>query len=397
MNKAEALLMKEKKYLLGNYARPDDFIPVKGKGSYLFDINGKKYLDFVAGIAVNALGHQHPAVLKALSTQAKKFLHVSNLYHNGLDADAAEVLVENTCADRAFFCNSGTEANEAAIKFARRYCIRKCGKEKFEIITFNNAFHGRTYGALSATPQAKYQEDFGPMLGGFKYVDFNDAAALEKAFSANTCAVMMEFLQGEGGGYSASKDFVNTIAELCKKYNALLIADEVQCGLGRTGLFMSHQEYDVKPDIITLAKPIGLGLPLGSVLMTEAIASEIKPGDHGTTFGGNPAALAITQVILGKVADKKFLAGVRKKGALLMKLLSNVKSDQIAGVRGKGLWVCVEMKDKAGDIINALRKNGLLTVKAGAQCIRFLPPLNVSESEIKAAVKIFEKTLTQGL
>ncbi|OGJ93705.1 MAG: hypothetical protein A2487_06455 [Candidatus Raymondbacteria bacterium RifOxyC12_full_50_8] len=393
---AQSLLNTEKKYLLGNYARPDDFIPVKGNGAWLWDINGKKYLDFVTGIAVNALGHQNPEVLRAMNDQAKKYMHVSNLYHNGLDAAAAKVLVENTCADRAFFCNSGTEANEAAIKFARRYCIRKYSKQKYEIITFNNAFHGRTYGALSATPQAKYQEDFGPMLAGFKYVDFNDVKGLEKAMSSRTCAVMLEFLQGEGGGYTAAKPFVQKIAALCKKHKALLIADEVQCGLGRTGLFMMHQAYGVKPEIITLAKPIGLGLPLGAVLMSEKIADQIKPGDHGTTFGGNPVALAVTQVILNKVANKKFLSTIRAKGDLLIKLLSSVKSDAIVAVRGKGLWVAIEMKDKAGDVINALRKNGLLTAKAGTQCIRFLPPLNVTEAEIRQAVKIVAKTVAQA-
>ncbi len=387
------LLKKERKYLLGNYSRPDDFIPIKGIGSRLIDINGKKYLDFVSGIAVNALGHNNPEVLKALFGQAKKFFHVSNLYHNGLDAEAAEILVKNTCADRAFFCNSGTEAIEAAIKFARRYCIRNFEKSKYEIITFKNAFHGRTYGALSATPQKKYQEGFGPMLPGFKYVEYNNVKELEKAINSRTAAIMLEFLQGEGGGTTVTAEFVKKISVLCKKHKVLLIADEIQCGLGRAGHFMLHQAYDVKPDMIALAKPIGLGIPLGALLMTERIAREIKPGDHGTTFGGNPLALAVTRVILSKVTDKKFLASVRKKGELLMGLLSSIKSDKVACVRGSGLWVCVELKEKATETIDMLRNNGLLTVRAGKECIRFLPPLNVTESEIREAAKIFEKTL----
>jgi len=237
MNKTKSVLQKEKKYLLGNYARPDDFLPVRGKGAYLFDINGKRYLDFVDGIAVNALGYQNPRLNRAVFDQVKKFPHISNLYHNGLDADVAEMLVKHTCADRAFFCNSGTEAIEAAIKFARRYAARNFARNKIDIITFHNAFHGRTYGALSATPQKKYQEDFGPMLAGFKYVPYNDVKALEKAMNSRTAAVLMEFIQGEGGGESATPAFASKVASLCRKHKALLIADEVQSGLGRTGVF----------------------------------------------------------------------------------------------------------------------------------------------------------------
>lgn len=392
----KSVIAKENKFLLHNYARPDDFLPVRGKGSYLWDSEGRPYLDFVSGIAVNALGHRNPELLKAIHQQTRKYIHLSNLYHNGLDADVAEILVRKTSADKAFFCNSGTEANEAAIKFARRFCIRNFGRQKIEIITFHNAFHGRTYGALSATPQAKYQEDFGPMLPGFKYVEYNNSEALAKAVNSRTAAVMLEFLQGEGGGCSATPEFVKKAATLCKKYKVLLIADEVQTGIGRTGLFMSHQAYKVKPDIITLAKPIGMGVPLGAVLMTQPVADEIKPGDHGTTFGGNPVALAAAKVILSKVTNPVFLSEIRRKGDSLMRGLRNIRNPRIGEIRGKGLWIAVEIKENSGEFIALLRKNGLLTVRAGTNFVRFLPPLNVTSAEIEKALTIFKKTLTQS-
>ncbi|MBL8025844.1 MAG: acetylornithine/succinylornithine family transaminase [Fibrobacteres bacterium] len=387
------IIAKERKYLLQNYARPEDFIPVKGKGSWLTDINGKKYLDFVSGIAVNAFGHNYAPLLKAIAGQSKKFIHCSNLYFYDAMLKPAEILVKKSCADRAFFCNSGTEANEAAIKFARRFCVRKKSKEKIEVISFRKGFHGRTYGALSATAQAKYQEDFGPMLPGFTYCDYNSTAALKKAVSNKTAAIMMEFLQGEGGGEGATPEFIKTLLDLKKKYGFLLIADEIQSGLGRTGKFLCHEWYGVKPDIITLAKPLGGGLPLGAVLLTQVIADEIKPGDHGTTFGGNPVACAAAEVVLSKVTDNKFLKEVSDKGKLLVSLLKAIKSPKIVAIKGRGLWIAVELKDGAPDAINAMRKKGLLTVRAGDQCIRFLPPLNVTVSEIKKAVAIFKSVL----
>lgn len=390
---SKTIIQKEKKYLLQNYARPEDFVPIYGKGAWLYDDKGRKVLDFVSGIAVNAFGHGYAPLLQAINAQAKKAIHLSNLYHNEAQILPAELLVKNSCADRAFFCNSGTEANEAAIKFARRYTIRHGNRDKINIVAFKNGFHGRTYGALSATAQPKYQEDFGPMLEGFSYCEYNDIAGLKKAVNGNTSAIIMEFLQGEGGGAGATPEFIAALEALRKKHKVLLIADEIQSGLGRTGKFLCHEWYGVKPELITLAKPLGGGLPLGAVLLTEAVASEIKPGDHGTTFGGNPVACAAATVVLSKVTNKKFLAEIKAKGALLEKGLRQIKSPRIKAVRGRGLWLAVEVDEGSPELIAKLRAKGLLTVRAGAQCIRFLPPLTVTAAEIKEAVKIFAAAL----
>ncbi len=392
--KSSEVIKREKKYLLQNYARPDDFVPVKGKRAQLFDEKGKAYLDFACGIAVNPFGHAYKPILDAINKQSKKFIHVSNLYHYEAMVKPAELLVKNSCADRVFFCNSGTEANEAAIKFARRYGVRRGGKKKIKIIAFKNGFHGRTYGALSATAQPKYQKDFGPMLDGFVYCDYNDPKALKREANKGCAAIMVEFLQGEGGGCGATNEFVETLVALSRKHDILIIADEIQSGLGRTGKFFCHEWYGVKPDIITVAKPLGGGLPLGATLVVNKVAEQIKAGDHGTTFGGNPVACAVSEVVLSKVADKTFLNEIMKKGNLLATLLRSTDSHNVIDVRGRGLWVAVELREKAAEIITAMRKKGLLTVRAGEQCIRFLPPLTVTNREISEAVAVFREVLS---
>lgn len=393
MINAKKVIEKERKYLLQNYSRPDDFLPVKGKGAVLYDAAGKRYLDFVNGIAVNSLGHNFPPLMKAITDHVKKFIHISNLYHYQIQTEVAELLVENTSLDRVFFCNSGTEAIEAVIKFARRSAIRTYGPDKVEIITFHNAFHGRTLGALSATPQPKYRKDFGPMVGGFTHIDYNNIEQLEKAMSAKTAAVIIELIQGEGGGATAEKAYVEKLVELCKLHNVLLVIDEIQTGIGRTGDFMAHQYYGLKPDMVTLAKPLGGGLPLGAVLLTEAIAKHIVPGDHGTTFGGNPVACAAAKVVLSMVLKKGFLATVKKKGELLKKLIIEAGGDKVVEVKGRGLWFCAVLKEKPAETITACRKNGLLLVRAGDTGVRFLPPLVVTEKEIREAAEIFRKSI----
>ncbi|OGS36950.1 MAG: hypothetical protein A2293_01880 [Elusimicrobia bacterium RIFOXYB2_FULL_49_7] len=393
MNELKKEVAKERKYLLQNYTRPDDFLPVKGKGCLLWDIHNKPYLDFVSGIAVNSLGHRNPALLKAITGHLTKFIHISNLYHYQLHAEVAELLVKHSSLDRVFFCNSGTEANEAAIKFARRTAIRNHGQKKIDIITFNNGFHGRTYGALSATAQEKYRKDFGPMLLGFKHIDFNDISQLEKAITRNTAAVLIELLQGEGGGHTITAAYARKLSALCRKYDVLLIVDEIQTGLGRLGTFLFSEQFPIKPDIVTLAKPLGGGLPLGAVLMTQAVADHLAPGDHGTTFGGNPVACAAAKTVLSTVLKKGFLASVRKKGMLLRELLETTGSSRVKSVRGKGLWLCAEMDGQSAEIINACRKKGLLVCRAGAEGIRFLPPLTVTEREIRRAGAIFKSVL----
>jgi predicted acetylornithine/succinylornithine family transaminase len=396
MSSLKNIIAKEKQYLLQNYARPDDFVPTAGKGTLLWDIKGKVYLDFVTGIAVNTLGHRHPEIIKAVVGQFRRFTYITNLYHYRAHTDVAELLIKNTCADRTFFCNSGTEAVEGAIKFARRFNIETFGKKKIKIISFKNGFHGRTYGALSATAQKKYQKNFGPMLPGFVYATYNDLPDLKKRMDKNTAAVILEFMQGEGGGYFADRDFIKGLAALCKKYRVLLIADEIQTGLGRLGTFMAHDHYRLKPDIITLAKPLGGGLPLGAILVKRAVAGHIRPGDHGTTFGGNPVACAAARVILKKVTNKGFLKGVRAKGALLVERLKKLNHPVITGIRGRGLWVGVDLKGDTTRIINLCRKNGLLICKAGTRTVRFLPPLTVTKQEIVKAVNIFKKSLADS-
>jgi predicted acetylornithine/succinylornithine family transaminase len=395
MNALEKIVAREKQYLLQNYARPGDFVPVKGKGAVLTDVSGKRYLDFVNGIAVNSLGHNHPPLIKAASAHLRKFIHITNLYHYQVHTEVAELLVKNTCLDRVFFCNSGTEAIEAAIKFARRHAIRTAGRQKIEIVSFHNGFHGRTFGALSATPQEKYRKDFGPMLPGFVHVDYNDAGALEGAVSVNTAAVIVELIQGEGGGDTADPAFIKRLSDLCRANNARLIVDEVQTGIGRTGAFMAYEHYGIRPDMVTLAKPLGGGLPLGAVLMTDAVAGHIGPGDHGTTFGGNPVACAAAKVVLSTVLRKGFLKNVRKKGELLKKLVIEAGSEKVVEVKGRGLWLCAVLKDtvKAADVINRARQNGLLLCRAGDNGVRFIPPLVVTEKEIKEAAGIFRKSL----
>jgi predicted acetylornithine/succinylornithine family transaminase len=395
MNALKKIVAREKQYLLQNYARPDDFVPVAGKGAVLTDVSGKRYLDFVNGIAVNSLGHNYPPLIKAASDHLRKFIHITNLYHYQIHTEVAELLVKNTCLDRVFFCNSGTEAIEAAIKFSRRHAIRTGGQKKIDIITFHNAFHGRTYGALSATPQEKYRKDFGPMLPGFVHVAYNSVDQIEKAIGPNTAAVIVELIQGEGGGDTAEPAFVRKLSDLCRANNALLIADEVQTGIGRTGTFMAHEHYGIRPDMVTLAKPLGGGLPLGAVLMTDAVAKHIGPGDHGTTFGGNPVACAAAKVVLTTILRKGFLKAVRKKGELLKKRVVEAGAGKITEVKGRGLWLCAVLNENvnAGEVINRARKNGLLLCKAGDNGVRFIPPLVVTEREIKEAAGIFRKSL----
>jgi predicted acetylornithine/succinylornithine family transaminase len=373
----------------------DPTIFTSGKGSWLIDSNGNTYLDFVSGIAVNTLGHGHTALKKALLGQGSALIHASNLYHAPPQIELAKLLIKHSFGKRIFFCNSGTEANEAALKFARKWA-RKKSVEKYHVLSFGDGFHGRTYGALSATAQQNFHSGFDPMNEGFHYAPFNDINAARKLLNSfQFAAIIVEPLQGEGGINAAEPEFLRYLRDAANRKKCTLIFDEVQCGLGRTGTLWNYQRYNVKPDIMTLAKPLGGGLPLGAVITTEDIAGAISPGDHGSTFGGNPVACALGIVVVRRVADKKFLKTIREKGEYLIARLEALRKKYpvLLEVLGSGLLIGVRMKDDPAGIISDCRKAGLLLVKAGHNTVRFIPPLTVRKGEITRAVTIFTSIL----
>jgi acetylornithine/N-succinyldiaminopimelate aminotransferase len=368
---------------------------VRGKGMYIYDAAGKEYLDFGAGIAVNALGHAFPAMTAALKKQGAALLHASNLYYTQPQIDLAKLLVKHSFGDRVFLCNSGTEANEAAIKFARKWATLH-DRKKYHILSFSDSFHGRTYGGLSATAQEKFHAGFKPIMSGFHYAPFNDVAAttamLEKYSFA---AIFIEPLQGESGINSAGTEFLKFLRAYATKHKIALVFDEVQCGVGRTGTLWHYEQHGVTPDIMTLAKPIGGGLPLGAVICTDEVALAINPGEHGSTFGGNPLACALGCVVMETVARKSFLAAVRSNGAYLVAQLGKVakKHAGISHVRGTGLMIGVRFDHDPAAVIKTCHKHGLLLIKAGNNTVRFMPPLIVTKKDIDKAIKIFDAAL----
>lgn len=370
---------------------------VKGEGSYLFDTKGDKYLDFVAGIAVNALGHQNAGIKAAIVEQLNHFNHISNLYPNYPQIELAKKLREVTKFDKVFFCNSGTEANEGAIKMARKFFNRKGEVNRQKIVTFVNSFHGRTYAALSATGQPALREGFGNMPGDFVHVGWNDTAALKAEVNKDTCAIMLESLAAEGGVMTLSAEMVATINSLQKECGCLVIVDEVQAGTGRLGTFLGFEKYGLNPDLVTMAKGIGGGLPLGVVLMREAIAAQLKAGDHGTTFGGNPIACAAGLAVANQVTADGFLANVEARSAQLKAGLSALmaKFSFLKEVRGEGLilGVAVDEKIPVNNIINAARAEKLMVLSAKGNVLRMLPPLTVSAAECDEALAKLEKAL----
>ncbi|OAG28708.1 aspartate aminotransferase family protein [Thermodesulfatator autotrophicus] len=383
-------------YLAKNYKRfPVAF--VKGKGSRLYDEEGNEYLDFCAGIAVCALGHAHPELSQAICEQAQKLIHVSNLYWTEPQARLAQKLCENSFAERVFFANSGAEVVEAALKLARRYAWKNFGPEKYEIIALENSFHGRTYGALSATGQPVYWEGFKPLVPGFKHVPPNDISALEKAFSENTCAIIFEPIIGEGGVIPLTEEFIKASRELANKYNALLIFDEIQTGIGRTGKFFAYEWTGVKPDIMCLAKGLAGGMPLGALLATEEVMAAFEPGTHASTFGGNPVSCAAALVVLDKILEEGFLEEVVLKGKALRQKLLNLAdkySHLVSEVRGKGLMQALELKVSANPIGELLfyEKRILITVIKD-RVLRFTPPLIIAYREIDALAEALDEAL----
>ncbi|MCP8966991.1 acetylornithine transaminase [Ectobacillus ponti] len=375
--------------LFPNYGRWDVEI-VSGEGTMVTDAQGKQYLDFVSGIAVSNLGHSHPAVLRAVQEQLQKVWHVSNLFQNSLQEEAASLLVQHSDGQRVFFCNSGAEANEAAIKLARKFT----GRHK--IITFRQSFHGRTFATMSATGQEKIHSGFGPLLSEFVYLPYNDVAALQEAMSGEVAAVLVEAVQGEGGVLPAEADFMKAIEALCREHGALFMIDEVQTGIGRTGKPFAYQHYGVSPDIITAAKALGNGIPVGAMIGKEALATAFGPGVHGSTFGGNMTAMAAAKAVLQTVFQEEFLAETAAKGELLLELLKELEQlPFVTEVRGKGLMLGVVCTQEVAPWVTALRQAGLLVLNAGPNVIRLLPPLTVTKEELEKAAAIMKHVLTK--
>ena len=366
----------------------------KGKGSFLYSTNGKKYLDFVQGIAVNSLGHANPYLIKAMNKQAKKVWHVSNAFIIPEGEKLAKRLTQKTFADNILFQNSGNEATEAAIKIARRYFYSIGKPNKNRILCVKNSFHGRTIAAIFASGSKKMTEGFGPKVGGFDHFKFGDHRSLKKAITNKTAAIMVEPIMGEGGIKVIPDWCLKELRKICNKKKILLILDEVQCGIGRTGNFFAFENSKVKPDIVPIAKGIGGGFPIGAVLMTKKVASSMTPGSHGSTFGGNPLAMSVGNAVLDQIFKKGFLKNLKKVSKYFYKELDKIKKDYpkiIKEIRGKGLLIGIQLHFDLTKFIKSLEKNYLLTIRAADNVIRVLPPLNVKKNEIDLALKIIKK------
>lgn len=375
-------------HLFENYARWDVEI-VSGSGTNVVDSSGKDYLDFTSGIGVCNLGHCHPHVVEATTNQLQKIWHTSNLFKSSLQEEVAEKLTLHSIGGSVFFCNSGAEANEAAIKLARKYT----GKSK--VITFLQSFHGRTFATMAATGQDKVKQGFGSMLETFVHLPYNDVSALKNEIDHETAAVMLEIVQGEGGVHVATEDFIVSVEQLCKENGALLIVDEVQTGIGRTGKPFAYQHYKLSPDIITSAKGLGNGFPTGAMIGKDFLKAAFNPGSHGSTFGGNPIAMTAASATLDLIFEEEFLNEVAEKGEYFKSKLEEIFAplENFKGIRHKGLMFGVEFSNEVGSMISKLRENGLLALVAGPNVIRFLPPLTVTYGELDAALGIIGGTL----
>ncbi len=396
---AQEIIQTESDYVLQTYVRPEVVFSY-GDGAYLYDTNGNRYLDFTSGIAVTVLGHSDSQWVEAVREQAGKLVHVSNLYHTAPHAGLAKRLVENSFADKVYFCNSGTEANEAAIKFSRKYAQQLLAARevsettaKSQIVAFSGGFHGRTMGALATTYKAKYRDPFQPVMPGVSFVPFNDLEAASEAIDGSTCAVIVEPVQGEGGVNLAKDEFLQGLRQLCNQHQALLIFDEVQCGLGRTGTLWAHEAYGVTPDIMTLAKPLAGGLPIGAALVTQAVADVIQPGDHGSTFAAGPLVCRAAEIVFDRVNEPQFLARVRDNAAYLRHRLLTLEHEDILEVRSAGYLVGMEMSSPVAPLITSARGKGLLVINAGDNVLRLAPPLIAGRMEIDEAVDIISSCL----
>ncbi|HBS6035321.1 TPA: bifunctional succinylornithine transaminase/acetylornithine transaminase [Klebsiella aerogenes] len=379
---------------------PAPFIPVKAAGSRVWDQKGKEYIDVAGGIAVNALGHTNPALTAALKAQLDKLWHIGNGYTNEPVLQLAKTLVESTFADKIFFCNSGAEANEAALKLARKYAHDKFGADKSEIIAFKNSFHGRTLFTVTVGGQPKYSSDYAPLPQDITHLPYNDIDAVKAAFSSRTCAVIVEPIIGEGGVMPADPQFLQALRELCDEHEATLIFDEVQTGAGRTGQLYAYQHYNVVPDILTSAKGLGGGFPIGAMLAKEAWAQVFQPGTHGTTFGGNPLAATVANSVLAQI-DSALLAGVGERHTLIVDKLNalNAKYDLFSAVRGMGLLIGAELashlRGKAKALTNLAAEEGLIALIAGPDVLRFAPALNIPLADIDEAFVRLERAVAR--
>jgi predicted acetylornithine/succinylornithine family transaminase len=390
----ESIVKMGKDYVMNTYSR-HNFALVRGQGSYVWDANGNKYLDMVAGIAVNNIGHCHPKVVEALREQAGEFLHCSNLYWIEPQVKLAKLLVENSFATKAFFCNSGAEANEAAIKLARKYSYNKYGAGRAEIITAHNSFHGRTLTALSATGQEKYQKGFEPLTPSFKYVPYNDLRAIEEAVGPETCAILLEPLQGEGGVNVPDFGYIQGVREICDKHDLLLMLDEVQTGLGRTGKLFAYEHYGIIPDVITLAKGLGGGVPIGACIAGGDAAEVFKPGDHAATFGGNPLSTAAALATLSVIINERLAEQAAAKYDYIQTKVEAMQNKYpvISHIRGKGLLIGIALNIEAKPIQEKCEKKGLLINCVQNKVLRMVPPLNIAYEDIDKSLAILEEVL----
>ena len=390
----EEIIEKAKEYVMNTYTR-FPIAPIKGEGCWLWDADGTQYLDCVSGIAVCGLGHADPRLQEALRQQAELLWHCSNLYWIAGQAGLAKKLVELSGLGKAFFCNSGTEANEAAIKLTRKYFYRRSQPDKHQIIAFKESFHGRTLAALTATGQLKYQEGFAPLPGGFQYAEYNQLDSVRDLIQEQTAAILVEPIQGEGGIHPAEPSFLQGLRMLCDQHGLLLIFDEVQCGLGRTGSFFAWQQYGVKPDMITLAKALGGGFPIGALLASDEAATGFAPGDHASTFGGNPLAMAVAETVTDIISDPGFLEQVTRRGAGLMQALQRISDPRIVEIRGQGLIIGIEFEREVKGLVQCCLDQGLLVIGAGPKVLRLVPPLTILPAEIGTAVSMLKQALEQ--
>ncbi len=382
------------KYLFETYGKRPLTL-VRGEGCRVWDEAGREYLDFVGGIAVCALGHSAPLVTRILEEQSRTLVHVSNLYYTVPQVELARLLVENSFADRVFFCNSGAEANEAAIKLARRHSHEKYGPGRFNIVCMENSFHGRTMGTLSATGQEKVRKGYDPLLEGFRFVPFNDAGALARALDQTVCAVMLEPVQGEGGVVCPEEGYLREAASLCRERDVLLIMDEVQVGMGRTGHLFAHQGFGVTPDIMTLAKALGNGVPIGAMLSVEALAGSFPAGSHASTFGGSPLVTAVAGGVLKSLLHDGWIENARETGLYFKAALEGLKGEHecVREVRGLGLILGMELDRPAGPVVDACRDKGFLLNCTRDSVLRFIPPLIVTRREVELLVDCLDKVL----
>jgi acetylornithine/N-succinyldiaminopimelate aminotransferase len=397
--KPDARLLDAEQFLLPTYKR-QPVVMTHGRGAYVFDSTGKKYLDFLGGIAVNALGHAHPRVVRVIRREAARAIHLSNLFHNAYQGPLARKLSEWSGMDRVFFSNSGTEAIDGAMKLARLYG-RKTDEpagttaKKHRFLALENSFHGRTFGAVSVTSTEKYRLPFAPLVPGVDFVRFNDVADLEAKFDDTVCAILIETIQGEGGIYPASEAFWNRARSLATQHGALLMADEIQCGLGRTGRCFAYQKFSSKPDIVLIAKPLAAGLPLGAILTTEDVASRVSAGMHGTTFGGGPLACATALEFLRIVEDEDLLENIRSRGSELREGLTKLatKYDFIRAIRGEGLMIGVELSVEGGPFVSEAMQRGLLINCTHDFTLRLLPPFLITRAQVREFLKLLELVL----